>query len=44
MVNRHGTPLDERGYFQGMNFGGQNLPISTQQVVLFAGIQIPVGW
>lgn len=34
----------ELDYFRNINFGGQNLPISTQQVVLFAGIQIPVGW
>lgn len=33
----------ELDYFQGMNFGGQNLPISTQQVVAFFGVQIPLG-
>lgn len=32
----------ELDYFQGMNFGGQNLPISTQQVVTFAGVKIPL--
>lgn len=32
----------ELDYFQGMNFGGQNLPISTQQIVTFAGIRY--GW
>ena len=32
----------ELDYFQGMNFGGQNLPISTQQVVGFAGVRIPL--
>ena len=30
----------ELDYFQGMNFGGQNLPISTQQVALFAGVKV----
>ena len=32
----------ELDYFQGMNFGGQNLPISTQQVVGFVGVRIPL--
>lgn len=32
----------ELDYFQGMNFGGQNLPISTQQIVAFAGVKIPL--
>jgi len=32
----------ELDYFQGMNFGGQNLPISTQQIVTFAGVKIPL--
>ena len=32
----------ELDYFQGMNFGGQNLPISTQQVVGFVGVKIPL--
>lgn len=31
----------EVDYFQGVNFGGQNLPISTQQVVMWAGVHIP---
>ena len=30
----------ELDYFRGMNFGGQNLPISTQQFALFAGVKI----
>ena len=30
----------ELDYFHGMNFGGQNLPISTQQVALFAGVKV----
>lgn len=30
----------EMDYFQGMNFGGQNLPISTQQVAMFAGVKV----
>ena len=30
----------ELDYFQGMNFGGQNLPISTQQVAVFAGVRL----
>ena len=30
----------ELDYFQGMNFGGQNLPISTQQVAMFAGVKV----
>lgn len=34
----------ELDYFQGLNFGGQNMPISTQQVVMFAGVKLPVGW
>lgn len=32
----------ELDWFQGMNFGGQNLPISTQQIAVFAGIKIPL--
>lgn len=32
----------ELDYFQGLNFGGQNLPISTQQVAMFAGVNIPL--
>lgn len=32
----------ELDYFQGMNFGGQNLPISTQQIALFAGVRLPL--
>lgn len=32
----------ELDWFQGLNFGGQNLPISTQQVAAFAGVQIPI--
>ena len=31
----------EMDYFHAVNFGGQNLPISTQQVVVFAGVKIP---
>jgi hypothetical protein len=32
----------ELDYFRGVNFGGQNLPISTQQVVAFVGIKAPL--
>lgn len=32
----------ELDYFQAVNVGGQNLPISTQQVVMFAGVKVPL--
>lgn len=32
----------ELNYFQALNTGGQNLPISTQQIVGFAGLRVPL--